>query len=168
VTVEGTLSEDSFVNLSRRLFYRRPAILFLHMGVMGVGLYWTSRPEAEGGLATLGWLPLLIPVALFLMVSRRARSQYRQNRTLRSWVRYELRDEGVSLQTSDAQGLLPWSEILRLYQTPGHLVIYGSRGQAFVIGKDWFSGPGAFAAFAASIEAGIKTTAATPGGEAGP
>ncbi|MFU8855446.1 MAG: YcxB family protein [Deferrisomatales bacterium] len=155
MTVEGTVSEASFVSLSRRLFYRRPVILLLHMAVMGVGLYWTSRPEAEGGTAALGWLPILVLLILFILVTRRAQQQYQGNRTLRSRVRYELRESGLFLQTAEAGGLLPWGEIHRLEQTPSHLVVYGSRGQAFVICKEWFAGPGDAEAFAAAIEAAL-------------
>ncbi|MEW6490526.1 MAG: YcxB family protein [Thermodesulfobacteriota bacterium] len=157
--VEGTISEASFVSLSRRLFYRRPAVLLLHMAVMGVGLYWTSRPALEG-TAALGWLPLLILVVLFLFVSRRARDQYRRNRTLQARVRYEIREEGLALQTPEARGLLPWKDIARIEETPGHVVVYGTRRQAFVLGKDWFASAGDRDAFVSGVEAAVKASVA--------
>lgn len=156
--VEGTISEASFVSLSRRLFYRRPAVLLLHMAVMGVGLYWTSRPAVEG-TAALGWLPLLILVVLFLFVSRRAQDQYRRNSTLQSRVRYQVEEAGLSLQTPEARGVLPWKDVARFDETPQHLVVYGARGQAFVVGKDWFASAADRDAFVASLETAVKASA---------
>lgn len=165
MNVEGTLSEPDFVNLSRRLFYRRPAVLILHMAVMGVGLYWTSRPAVEG-TGALGWLPLLVLAALFLFVTRRAQGQYRQNRTLQSRVRYEAGEEGLVLQTGEARGVLPWDQIRRIDETPGHVVVFSRRGQAFVVGKEWFGSASERDAFLARLDEAVKASA--PAGGDGP
>lgn len=162
MTVEGTLSEPDFVSLSRRLFYRRPAVLLLHLGVMGVGLYWTGRPAVEG-TGALGWLPIFVLAALFLFITRRAQRQYRENRTLQSRVRYEAREDGLLLQTPEARGVLPWAQIRRIDETPGQIVIFSNRGQAFVVGKDWFGSAAERDAFLARLDEAVKASAPTGG-----
>lgn len=161
VTVEGTITEQEFVRLNRWLFYRKPVIAILHLAIFGLGLFWSMRAGGEGGRGVLAWSPLLIAVVLFFMISHKSRLQYRKNQTLQSAVTYTLTEEGLVLESRNVRAPLPWEQITEIQTTPGHIVIYGSRGQAFVVAKAWFEGPEASRAFVDALEQGMGRRAPT-------
>jgi hypothetical protein len=163
VTVEGTLSEQEFVRLNRRLFYRKPLILLLHLVCFGLGLFWSSQTGMEGAQALLTWSPLVVPVALFFMVSHKSRLQYRGNRTLQSSVRYTVTDEGLILETPNARAPLPWDQVTGLEKAPRQIIIYGNKGQAFVVSKGWFDDADSLDAFVDAIEHGTGRDSAGGG-----
>jgi hypothetical protein len=154
LTVEGTLPEQEFVRLNRWLFYRKPPILLLHLVILGLGVFWGSRAGMEGARGLLAWSPLVVLLALFFMMSHKSRLQYRGNRTLQSSVRCTVTDEGLILETPSARAPLPWDQVARLEKAPRQFVIYGKKGQAYVVSKAWFDDADSLKAFVDAIEQG--------------
>jgi hypothetical protein len=155
VTVEGTLDEQEFVRLNRWLFYRKPVIAILHLVILGLGLFWTTRADLATARGLLAWSPLVVPVALFFMVSHKSRLQYRGNRTLQSLVRYTVNEDGLLLESPSARANLPWQQVADLQKTPRHIIVYGNKGQAFVVSKGWFDEAEQLESFVGAIERGM-------------
>lgn len=155
MTVEGTVSEQEFVRLNRWLFYRKPLIVLLHVVILILGLFWSTREGLAGARGLLTWSPLVIPAALFFMISHRSRQQYRRNRTLQSRLRYTATDGGLVLETPSARAELPWAQVTGFEQAPRHLIVYGTKGQAFVVAKGWFPGPDALQEFVDAVTRGL-------------
>ncbi len=155
MTVEGRITEDEFVRLNRWLFYRKPAILLLHLAVFGVGLYWSMRGGTGGSATWMAASPLLVLAGLFLMVTHRSKQQYRRSRTLQSPLRYTLSGQGLELAAPHGRAFLDWDQITGLQSTPGYFLIYGSRGEAFVVGRSWFDDPEQAEAFRRTIEENV-------------
>lgn len=141
MVVEGQITEHEFIRLNRWLFYHKPLIVVLHLAVFGVGLFWSTRTGFEDAKVWLSASPLLILLGLYAMVTGRARKMYRRNRTLQSPLRYVLSDEGLELSAPHGRAFLSWDRITGFRETSDHLLIYGSRGEAFVVAKHWFPEP---------------------------
>ena len=134
----------------------------LHLAVFGVGLYWSLNR----GIGQAPWIaasPLLILVGLYLMVTHRSRQQYRRSRTLRSPLRYTLTDGGVELAAPHGRTFLEWGRITGFQDTPSFFLIYGSRGEAFAVGKAWFGDPDEARAFLREVEARVAGPARASG-----
>ena len=152
MTIEGVLEEEEFVRLNRRLFYRRPIIGVLHLLILGLGLFWSTREGVEAYRTLLLGSPVVIAAALYFMISHKSKLQFRKSKTLQSRIRYPLREDGLLLETSDASAKMPWSQVSDIQDTRDHLVIYSSKGQAYVVGKAWFSGPESMNTFYKQVE----------------
>ncbi len=152
MTVEGRITEEEFVRLNRWLFYRKPAILLLHLAVFAVGLFWSTRSGLGGSGTWMAASPLLVLAGLFLMVTHRSKQQYRRSRTLRSPLRYTLTEQGLELAAPHGRAFLGWNQITALQTTPAYYLIYGSRGEAFVVGRSWFEDSEQAEAFRRTIE----------------
>lgn len=163
MTVEGTLSEHEFVRLNRWLFYRRPLIAVLHLAVLGLGLFWSSREYLADYKTVLLASPVLIMVVLFFMMTHKSKLQYRKSRTLRARLRYTLQEAGLLIETPEAGALLPWEKIADIQNSPNHLVVYGRNGQAYVVAKAWFDGQNSIDAFHDAVQGHIKNRAKAPG-----
>ncbi len=162
MTVEGRITEEEFVRLNRWLFYRKPAILILHLAVFGVGLFWSTRTGLGGSGTWMAASPLLVLAGLFLMVTHRSKQQYRRSRTLQAPLRYTLTDQGLELAAPHGRAFLGWDQITGLQITPAYFLVYGSRGEAFVVGRSWFDHAEQAEAFRRTLEENVKAVSQTP------
>ena len=113
---------SSVLGLKRRRFHVRLAILVIVGVAAGIFFDWladqpvTLRDALTGGLAALAWMGVLV-VLLYLLLPRRSRRHFRQQRSLDQPFTFRWNSDGIVFSSASSHSELAWTQYHDWFET---------------------------------------------------
>ena len=121
------ISEDDYVNALKLYGKLNPKMLIIYLSVAGglllIAIFGSPliRSGAIGGI--IGGAIVVI-LGRYLLSPMLARRHYRKYKAIHDEFTIGLNDDGVSIESSNAKGLIPWSNILKWRDNNDYVLIY--------------------------------------------
>lgn len=121
------ISENDYVNALKLYGKLSPKMLIVYLSVAGglilIAIFGSPliRSGAIGGVIGGAIVAILGRYILSPMLARR---HYRKYKAIHDEFSVGLNDDGVSIESSNAKGLIPWSNILKWRDNDDYVLIY--------------------------------------------
>jgi hypothetical protein len=146
---EGTITESDYV--AAQFLHIRPRPIFAVIGILLVGMF-AFVLVVKSSLIKFGILAYFI--AWFAVyIPWQAKRVYRQYHALSKPVWMEIREDGLYFKRENAEGLVPWSEILKWRHGKRLLLLYPASNVFHIVPSHFFATPEAYVAFVETVKA---------------
>ena len=121
------ISENDYVNALKLYARLNPKMLIIYLSVAGglilVAIFGSPlvRSAAIGGIIGAA---IVVILGRYLLSPMLARRHYRKYKAIHDEFTVGLNDDGVSIESSNAKGLIPWDNILKWRDNDDYVLIY--------------------------------------------